>query len=144
MRKDLERTGGGREQEWSESERVQYLRSTLIQKIKDNLDANQYFAIGISASHNVVNRTSQYYPQKDGWTKGFVELHQSTNPLNISALEDDCIRAFRSSGFLTNKNGGGGGINALHPSWVLYLKKADRKPSERWCAKNKKSSNHLQ
>ncbi len=78
MRQDLKRTGGIREHEWSELERVEYLQSALIQKIQDNLDCdNQYFAIGISASHNVENRTSQYYPQKDGWTKGFVELHHS-------------------------------------------------------------------
>ena len=146
MRQDLIRTGGQREREWSELKRAAFLQSTLIQKIQDNLDYdNQYFAIGISASHNVKNRTAQYYPQRDGWTKGYVKLHESTNPLNILALEDDCIEAFRSSEFLTNQNGGGGGlIDTEHASWKLYLKKAERKPSEHWYAKNKKSSNHLQ
>jgi hypothetical protein len=68
--------------------------------------------------------------------KGFIKLYQSTNPLNILALEDDCIQNVLSSDFLTNKNAGGGGlIKTEHASWVLYLKLADREPGDSWHAK---------
>ena len=65
LRQDLIRTGGQREHELSELERAAFLQSTLIQKIQDNLDYdNQYFAIGISASHNVNNRPLNTIPKK--------------------------------------------------------------------------------
>jgi hypothetical protein len=98
-----------------------------------------YFAIDIAATHRVSLRTSEYYPLKDGWNREYVTLHTSTNPLNILALEDDLIQRFRDSDYLTNKNGGGGGlINMQHPSWTLYLKLANQKPNEHWYAKNMK------
>jgi hypothetical protein len=112
--------------------------ATLIPLIRSNLNDGQFFAIGISASHNVVNRTSRYYPLGDGWNRGYIKLYRSNNPMNILALEDDCIQHFMSSDFLTNKNGGGGGwIKPEHASWVLYLKLAHRKPSEHWYAKKR-------
>jgi hypothetical protein len=126
-----------REPEWSLQERANLVHKTLIPSVTEAIAGGRYFAVGVSATHNVSNRTSQYYPLRDGWSRGYVCLHTSTNPINILNLEDDLIQRFKDYEFLTNKNGGGGGlINAEHPSWTLYLKLADKKPNEHWYAKN--------
>ena len=137
LRQDLVRYGGRRDVVLDSTGRQELLNSVLIPLIRSKLKDGQYFAIGISASHNVQNRTSQYYLLNDGWARGYIKLHESTNPLNILALEDDCIQHFMSSDYLTNKNGGGGGwIKPEHAAWILYLKLATRKPAEHWYAKN--------
>jgi hypothetical protein len=134
LRKKIAETIDGCEEEWSESRRAKYVESTLMPQINKLRDKNQYFAIGFCATQNLEKRTVCYL-QKDGWLKGYKVLHQSTNPLNILKLEDDCIQAFwtsESSEFLINKNRGGGGqLNLDHGSWALYVKLAARKPNRK-------------
>jgi hypothetical protein len=114
------------------------LFSKIVPKIQPFIDTGTHIAIGISALHNVKDRTSQYYPLKDGWNKGFVELCRFYNPLNLTAFEDAVIQHYKRSEYLTNDNGGGGGwIKPEHKVWVFYLKTAIKKPSEHWFAKNK-------
>jgi hypothetical protein len=105
------------------------LEEKIVPKIESCIKSEIHFTIGFSARHNVANRTSQYYPLRDGWNKGYFELDVVYNPLNIKALESAAIEHNRNSPFLCNDNDGGGGlINLEHGCWVLYLKTAHRKP----------------
>jgi hypothetical protein len=56
------------------------LVQNIVPLVQPVLDAKTYICIGISALHNVINRTSQYYPLKDGWNKGYIELDRVFNP----------------------------------------------------------------
>lgn len=102
----------------------------------------RHFAIGIAAKCFAPQRTSQYYPQVDGWSPGFLPLFEYRNPSTILHMETRLIDHFRETKnpFLTNKNrGGGGNPNPEHGSWVVYLKlaKVDTQPGPHWYAKKK-------
>ena len=142
LREAVVKEGSFRDDEYSLEERRNILHNTIKPILTHIIKPNQYFNIGVSTIHNVSNRTSEYYPIKDGWAKGYHELYQSNNPLNIASLEDDTIRFgwYTWGDFCCNNNHGGGGIGLEHPRWVLYLKLADRKPSPHWYAKNKLDS----
>ena len=139
MRDAIKKDGGLRDDEYSEKERLNIMNNIIIPLLSKLIKPNQYFKIGVSAIHNVNNRTSEYYPIKDGWAQGYHELYQSNNPINIGSLEDDAIVfGWDNYGdFCCNNNHGGGGIGLDHPRWVFYLKLANEKPSPHWYAKNK-------
>jgi hypothetical protein len=137
LRKILSNLNEITEQEFTPSDINIQLRELILPIIQPFIDSGTFIAIGISALHNVKYRTNQYYPLKDGWNKGFVELGRYYNPLNLTAFEDAAIQHYKDSEFLTNDNGGGGGwIKPEHKVWVLYLKTATKKPSVHWYAKN--------